>query len=1525
MISPGERFNAFSTNRLIKKEENLYFGSSQRLVLSPNKHALFLFIHLVNRSITNIPWVFWVSILATFIQIAIAVIQPFAFSHWSEVSGMKSIISVLLIILRYIPFTVSSTITIIIFVVYSILVVFHVILTIINILMLKNKKDTNLLIKIFFFYSYLFLPLFRSSIICIISEMVSMFPRNPTFGNFFLSLFALVILLLQFFMTGFIQLVMGSSPSPNLVNPLAIWGPCAWRSVIFEFYVCFIFMYLEFIRSIENDIYYAIVTIIFIIISVPHAIYQSVRTYYISYSAYEYIGSVLWCTILFSFIHLVVCFAPSLISYIALIAIWAILPIIGFIVMKTITNHRLKKALRSLDQCGLQTTLVDDNPNNIPYYNDDYEDDRMSSSFESLGLKNSTQAIFVARAACVTNHPSFIDLSFLQYCIDRFPKGMFFFVHLAFLVQNQQVYVQQLIDLFLEENKPTFLQTCVIFQILTSIQESSNDLPQFLVREIGKQKLQSMKCQQLLSKFWSSCYKGDVTQMSRHAFTLNKHINELSRTWRLLVLRYPFSTPVLKEYIQYLQSTGTQHKIVEAILKNHPQLNEVNNYNESQEVNMPFLHQAVEDAVDRRPIKSINKVRSALVISISIALLFLIFIIVVGFYFLGRYNVFNEFIYQTEFFVASFTQIPNMHDDVIFAKDSYQPRSAIFNSTNYLENSLNSLLKMMPDNIMWQYSRTMNPLYLEIDKYNATVESDFINSLRLCSYFSRSMSFVPINDSISSLVYKNILDVYDFMDRLMVDTIDGIEKIVNLLEKYAPAYYAANWALLFLVMIPLLYFSIKELKEELTYLFSIYLTIPRSTIMKFMDSAGGKQQDKKNQTLLLSTSFAHHTTTTNIRDDDDNETKGMNVADGFKMLVSDSSANISVLPRMFVFKATAIFFFLCGFIALLSTIGFILFVNFSKNLISCFHTQKVVTQRTALSSIVMHTITSAFQEISPESASIMIELATTLHTALLFKDPSYKLSSEALSDSTIVNTHSSDRCANRSDYSCRSLVSLFDAFTNQAANITEMFINGQTFNPSTNQYQNLREMYNKNLYPLLFEVQNEIFDFTEYEIYFMKIKIVIVLVVCFCVITATFFLFVMPVIREIDQSVESVKLPLKHINPLEITSLQKVLMYIQGESDFKRNGAADKGSESTGGNSILNVLMYPFAIFEDDTSLLFANNAFYSTIGTSRKAVIGLHLADIFASVLPFRKDESHPFNSLIDTVSQLQRGVAPVNVLEIRTELELSSHTSCPVMIRLIGICKTAQQEDEEETKQNLKASSYAIFINNLSHKKALEEKMKYEMEISQKLIDLTIPKGVLRLIKNGDTSEPHQLEDVPIAMFSIKFNGNDEEFEDELMIACSLFMRTANDVSQNFSNLVSKLIHEPPQWFYISGIDSQHQEDINIAITDLCHFALSVIEVYNASSTTNYSLCAYIHIGDLTIIPIPLKLPTIEILGTGFSRIKSLISYPKNGQLICTYEANEIIGTLSSFVSTKEEYEQENVYSIRRGQEPSQLEETF
>ncbi|OHT06743.1 hypothetical protein TRFO_05410 [Tritrichomonas foetus] len=1522
MHNTVERFNAFSTNRLIKKEENISIGNCQKLILSPTKNAFFLFVHLLNRSITNLPWVFWISIIFSFIQLAIAVLIPFNEPHWEHFPELITMCKVLSIVLRFVPISSSEIIQIIMFIIYSIFVIFHFVLFITTIFQIKRKRDANILLKIFFFYSYLILPIIKSSLICVVSEEMTQIVRNPSLGTFFLSLIALIILVLQFFMSGVVQFAMGSSPSPNMSNPLAIWGPCAWRSVIYELFCLALFTFLELIRSINSKITLAIVLSIFIILSTIHAIFQSSRTYYISYLAYEYIGTILWSITIYSIFHIVIAFCPGVFPYWSIILIWVLLPGITFTVMRTMIQLELRHILKVLNLCSTPATQMNEPCNKI----DDQErnidgDPSFSSMYDPLEIKGVVQAIFVARAACLTNHSSFLDLSLIHYLMDHFHEGYFYFLHLTFLIQNQGHVVLQLIDEFLEEFKPTLLQSCVIFQIVTSIQESSNDIPPQLLREISKQKLQAMKCQQLISKFWTSTYKGDVNAMARQAFSINKNINELNKSWKLLVLRYPFSVPVLKDYIGYLSTTGTQHRIVEAILTNHPNLNEVTSNQIDQDLNVSMMHQAIESSVDRRPIYSLKKVHGALIISILIALIFFIAILVVSFIFSSKYSEEKLFIIQSEKFTILMSNILNIFDDMKGnPSNEYDYRANLYLVSAELSNALNLVLAYMPNNILVYEENKDYNLYLECDLYNSTSKTDIVNVLRMIAYICRSLSFVPFQNNFPQILARNIVDTIGMMNSTLDKVVFSSGDLINTLSKYSPLFYIFNWGLLIIVMVPLLYFSIKSLKDEMTYLFSIYLTIPRSVLLKFINNTGGDagKNEKKTLQMLMSTSFAHHTATT-IHDEEDENKQNMNIADSFKVLVSDSSANLSVLPKNFIAKAIVVFGLLCGVLALLSTICCFLFVSNTKKFNKYFRTQELVAERTILSSIAMHGITSHGIDINISYLEVILNRASELNTAILFKDKKYEISEDALNNQKISDISIKDSCEDKSNFSCRSQIFLLEYFLNSAKNITSAIANSANNSIINTDTVSLRTLFINDLYPKMLSIQEELNNYVSSSILMFNTILLILIIVGIVVVMLIFILLALPVIREVQATIDSVKLPLKHIPPIEIADLQKVLMYLQGESDYKRGGQNEKGNDSQGGNSVLNIMLSPFAIFEDDLSLLFANNAFYSILGTSRESVIGLQLADIFSTVIPYKKDDSHPFNSLLDTISQLQRGVSPVNVIEIKTNLEVPKQRVKPTMIRMVGICNSSNkhkntneqnQSEEMACQKNLKASAYGLFINDISQKKELDEKMKYETEVTQKLMESSLSKSLSNLLKKNDVFESKKYSSIPFLIFSIQPNTQDEEIGEEMIISCALLLRLLPTALQNNPTII-KLQQDFPNWIFISGTENE-----SLSITELLSFAFQINESYIANSTTNYTLGAIVHIGELSVIPLNFNLPIVEVIGRGYTKIMSMIhSYFLPKTIQCSQEIVDIIADNRSFTIIKSDnYESSELSIIKK-----------
>ena len=59
------------------------------------------------------------------------------------------------------------------------------------------------------------------------------------------------------------------------------------------------------------------------------------------------------------------------------------------------------------------------------------------------------------------------------------------------------------------------------------------------------------------------------------------------------------------------------------------------------------------------------------------------------------------------------------------------------------------------------------------------------------------------------------------------DELSSIENTINLFVQLIPIYYVVSWGVIVIIMFPLIGGALANVKNEIRYLFSIYLTIPR--------------------------------------------------------------------------------------------------------------------------------------------------------------------------------------------------------------------------------------------------------------------------------------------------------------------------------------------------------------------------------------------------------------------------------------------------------------------------------------------------------------------------------------------------------------------------------------------------------------------------------------------------------------------------------------------------------------------------
>lgn len=307
-------------------------------------------------------------------------------------------------------------------------------------------------------------------------------------------------------------------------------------------------------------------------------------------------------------------------------------------------------------------------------------------------------------------------------------------------------------------------------------------------------------------------------------------------------------------------------------------------------------------------------------------------------------------------------------------------------------------------------------------------------------------------------------------------------------------------------------------------------------------------------------------------------------------------------------------------------------------------------------------------------------------------------------------------------------------------------------------------------------------------------------------------------------------------------------------------------------------------------------------LGTTREATVGLQMEEIFSPVMNIKENENHPFHALLETVKQLQRGVSPVKIAEIQTDIDLLKKHKRNVMVRLIGLLvddklqeekiskslsKNKEQEPSQEvqpiltgsifenentandidesTSTNFKAKQFVVYITDLSKRKKLETQMKYENELAQKLRERSIPKPIGNVLKEGNQLVPKSLKDLLTLILTINAI-NHEEGEDDLVNACSNLLKTAADISETFTS-ITKITHTPPTWIFAADINTaivvsknadknktvneMTKNDLLFNSNKLANLAISIIEVLSGQ-IANTSISALIHVGDITLLPI-------------------------------------------------------------------------
>ena len=1000
--------------------------------------------------------------------------------------------------------------------------------------------------------------------------------------------------------------------------------------------------------------------------------------------------------------------------------------------------------------------------------------------------------------------------------------------------------------------------------------------------------------------------------MSRMALSLHNSIKKIDRKWKFLLSRYPRSHPIFKDYVQFLNGIGCQHGLAENIIRLHPSLSEPRSPESDDDTNISALQNSIEQAVEQRPIQGIGRLNCITGVLIGISCIFMLVATIAGITTCSGFKKSNEFIVDMYEVETGLANIGVFACDIKAGNES--ARSSVWNScssvraafTNGSLAASNSQFALLADT------------RLDLSSGNGSLDVNLPEGVTLLTYSARAISCSSVDDASYSLFGLNVHKIVEALSDVGLSALDAVWYMFNMYDRYGFIYVVVVWtSFLVLIMIPMVYVTLRNVKKEMSYLYSFYITIPHSILAKFAEGvvgmAVGRSTDKKSQLIRLSASFVQSRNETN---DVEESNAGNVVSDGFKIIVGDSVSRASVMPKYFALKTGLLIVLSVAYFAAFATAAWELNRQFIEQHSECLWTERVAAERMAVLGLATNMVLNGEYGMKFDSATIIerINLAVDYHTALFSIDSTYHISKKAASAEDQKALLFDTRCENQSKIECMSFSHVFDWFTSE---LIDMCTDGHV--PTSQELQMIRNVFVQQLSTMMLNSFRLFQAYTRDQLNNEIIIQSVLMSTSIIIFLFLFFFIIFPAMKRIDETLCSVKIPMKLIHPYNLVEIPKLIQYLRGECDWSDDSpTSDKGKEKAVGDLILNVMGSPLGVFGSDLSLLVANSEFYSLLNTSREACVGLPMNDIFSTCMNFERDETHPFNSVLQTVSQLQRGISPVNQIEINCDLEIQGKGACPVLLKLVGISEIQNANDEE----SLCADHFAIFITDLKPKRILEDKLKFESDMANRLMEAAVPRALSTALQQEKDQITKSFSNVPILMLSIKFDDFEDEADDSVLKVYSHVMRAAHEATQIFASM-SRLVYRPPVWVFAGGI-SVGTGDSTFCINEAVSFALTVLEKFSESDHDPYNLCVTLHYGSITVMEIPLELPVIEVIGPDFEKLRVANALSNPGTVLATRQMVDVVSgtpgiTITSIgkLSNSDGTVSVPMYQLTRGEE--------
>lgn len=300
-----------------------------------------------------------------------------------------------------------------------------------------------------------------------------------------------------------------------------------------------------------------------------------------------------------------------------------------------------------------------------------------------------------------------------------------------------------------------------------------------------------------------------------------------------------------------------------------------------------------------------------------------------------------------------------------------------------------------------------------------------------------------------------------------------------------------------------------------------------------------------------------------------------NIADGFKMLVSEESNSISVFPKFFIVKIAGLVFITSAVIAIFACVSFYVFPEHTNRAIKCLYTIHYSSVRMMLLSFLLHGVHANGADIPIDTLKSFLNELIDVNSAILYLTSSYNLSNDALSENKVHSAQFDYHCDNTSDLACRNIIELVDLYINEISNIPSYLSTPTSAKMIRDNGINAdlaRNIFNDNLVNKSVSLTETIYDYTVSMMNNSLIIEILLLVIPILALIVLLVFVVKTIFNELSATIQSVKLPLKYINPTDLPDMPRMMQYLQGECDWNRGVLNEKSSEEKSGNSILNTL-----------------------------------------------------------------------------------------------------------------------------------------------------------------------------------------------------------------------------------------------------------------------------------------------------------------------------------------------------------------